>query len=180
MWIRRAVTAPDEQCISQGAKFVSQIERGKPNRTGTVRDEQGNVHLRYKTRRIASPWRPENPLSKPDFVVTSPEHEVVIRRVSFLPSVFRVVERGETTGIIKTIGVLRNRYAISLNDTGEWEFYMPLFAVAFHGDSPAGTDIWVIVAPSEREWNVLLKTGTSPHPLLACLAFIHCERYYSS
>ena|SRR5690349_560543 len=182
MWSRRRVTAPDEQSITEGAKFVLQIGPGKSTRTGTVRDEQGNVRLQYRTRLSPSPWRLANPLRKPELVIASPEgiNEVVIRRVSFVPSVFELVQKGENTGRIKRIGVLRNHYAISLNDKGVWEFYMPLFTVVFHGESVAGTDMWVRVGPTEREWGVLLKPGIDPHPLIAALAFIHCERYYSS
>jgi len=182
--MRRAksgVFIPDDECIAKGTKLLCQIERGPIRRHGEVRDEQGNLRWRYAPRANPSGRSVGNPLNKPDFVVAEPDGNdgTIIRRVSFIPSTFDIVEAGGVIGTIRMLSMFRNAYSISVGPN-TWTFRMPLFRVLFFGESVAGFEIWVQVGPSEREWSILIKPGLAQRSLVAALAFIHNERYYYS
>jgi prepilin-type N-terminal cleavage/methylation domain-containing protein len=102
---RIKVVTPDKECLAQGAKYICQIERGDKGRNGVVRDEQGVIRWRYGTRENWPPGRwVENPFRKLDFVISAegePKDEVLIRRISFVPSIFKIMEAGNTVGRIR-------------------------------------------------------------------------------
>jgi hypothetical protein len=172
---------PDDACIANGTKLLCQIHRGAGH-DGEVRDEQGSLRWRYATRANPSGLWLENPLRKPDFVFAeaNAREETIIRRVSFVPSTFDIVEAGGVIGTIKMLSIFRNQYSISIVGVSSWTFRMPLFTVLFFGKSAAGFEIWVRVGPSEREWSILIKPGITQRCLVAALAFIHNERYLYS
>ena len=174
---RTRAIAPDEACVASGTKFRCQIDRGAGRHNGVVQDEQGNIRWRYGIRNNASGRSPGNPFNKPDFVVAEPDgkEEVVIRRATFIPSVFNILEARTIIGRIRMRSMFRNKYAIDIDGINAWTFRMPLFTVRFRGDSSAGTEIWVVVGPSKMEWNILLKAGVKESPLVGALAFIHNE-----
>jgi cell division protein FtsW (lipid II flippase) len=118
-------------------------------------------------------------LKRPDFFVTEldTKDEVIIRKASYIPSVFNIIEGGRTVGTITMLSILRNKYSISIDDV-TWTFHMPLFTIFFFGKSKKGAEIWVRIGPSERQWNILIKPGVVQRPLVAALALIHNERYF--
>jgi hypothetical protein len=115
---RTKVVTPDKECLAQGAKYICQIERGDKDRNGVVRDEQGVIRWRYGTRENWPPGRwVENPFRKLDFVISAegePKDELVIRRISFVPSMFKIMEAGNTVGRIRMCSFLRIQYAIEI------------------------------------------------------------------
>jgi hypothetical protein len=184
MWRRfkRTAVAPDKDCIEHGEKLFCLIHRGASSRDGEVRDEQGTVRWRFGIRANPSNWGLGNPLKKPDFVLSEPDqkNETIIRRASFVPSVFKILEAGELIGTVRMQSVFLNQYSISIVGVDTWTFRMPLYTIFFFGESRAGCEIWVRVGPSEKEWNLLIKAGVTRRPLVAALAFIHNERYFHS
>lgn len=175
--LRTPSTAPDEECIENGSKYWSQIDREGPGRSGTVWDEQAVACWRYRVRSnpVGRGWG--NPFNKPDFAITDADGqaELVIRRVSFVPSVFHILHGNHVTGQIRRCSVLRNKYAVDIHGVNSWTFQMPLFTLQFYGDSETGTDIWVAVGPSKMDWKILIRPGVSDHQLVAALVFIHTE-----
>jgi hypothetical protein len=168
---------PDERCLTEGGKYLCQIHRGGDGHAGVVRDERGNTRWKYGIRVNASRHSIQNPFNKPDFVFAEPsgENEIIIRRVSFIPSAFTLVEAGESIGRIRLTTPLRNRYEIVLADSPPLTFRMPLFTVRFWGGSQSGSVIWVVVGPSKMEWSILVKQGLDDRRLIAALSFIHGE-----
>ncbi len=183
MWRNRArAVAPDEECLARGTKFRCQIDRAADGHDGAVQDEHGIIRWRYGIRRNAAGRSPGDPFNKPDFVIAQPDarDEVIIRRASFIPSVFNIIEAGRVIGRIRMCSIFRNKYAIDIDGVDSWTFRMPLFTVRFFADSSAGREIWVAVGPSKMEWNILIKAGAKEWPLLASLAFIHTEWWNSA
>jgi hypothetical protein len=146
-----------------------------------VRDEQSVIRWRYGLRKNPSRHGLGNPFNKPDFVIGEPyaeshaQGELIIRRASFIPPLFNIIEAGTIIGRIGMRSIFRNKYAIDIDGVNSWTFRMPLFTISFHGDSSAGTEIWVVLGPSKREWNILIKPGVKEQPLVAALSFIHAE-----
>ena len=175
--IRTRAVAPDAECIAHGTKFRSQIDRGVDGHSGAVLDEKGTIRWRYGVRNDAFGRHPGNPFNKPDFVIAKPDakDEVIIRRVSFIPSVFNIMEADKVIGTVRMRSMFRNKYAIDIDGVNSWTFRMPLFTVRFFGDSSAGVEIWIAVGPSKMEWNILIKGNAKEWPVLAALAFIHTE-----
>jgi hypothetical protein len=176
---RTTTVVPDRECIANGHKFFSQIERRTDGHSGAVLDERGAIRWRYGIRKNPSVRRLRNPFNKPDFVVADPNgrDEVVIRRASFIPPVFNIMEAGRIVGRVKMCSVFRNKYTIEIDRVNSWTFRMPLFTIRFLGDSRFGREIWVAVGPSKMEWSVLIKRDACEWPLLAALAFIHVEAW---
>jgi len=174
------VIAPNGECIARGTKLFCQIDRGRSSRTGSVRDEQGAIRWRYAFRRCSGGRGLANPFSKPDFVIAEPntEHGIIVRRASFIPSVFDIIESGARIGRVRLSSVLRNKYSISIDGLDSWTFRMPLYTIRFYGDSSSTTDIWVVVGPSKTEWSILIRAGVNEWPLVAALAFIHNEWWH--
>ena len=174
---RTTATAPNEECIAHGIKCCCQIERGGRGRDGKVWDEKGTVRWRYGVRDHPSARGRGNPFNKPEFVFAEVDGaaELVIRRASFVPSVFQISDGDKVTSRIRMVSLLRIKYVIEVDGVNSWVFRMPLFTVRFRGDSATGTDIWVVVGPSKMEWNILLRPGISDRPLLSALSFIHNE-----
>jgi hypothetical protein len=142
-----------------------------------VLDEKGSIRWRYGVRNDAFGRRPGNPFNKPDFVIANSDtkDEVIIRRASFIPPVFNIMEADRVIGRVRMRSMFRNKYDIDIDGVNTWTFRMPLFTVRFFGDSSAGVEIWVAVGPSKIEWNILIKGSAKEWPLLAVLAFIHTE-----
>ena len=176
---RIKVVTPDKECLAQGAKYICQIERGDKGRNGVVRDEQGVIRWRYGTRENWPPGRwVENPFSKLDFVISAegePKDELVIRRISLVPSIFKIMEAGNTVGRIRMCSFLRIQYAIEIQGAESLTFRLPLFIVRFWGGSAGGTAVWVLVGPSKMQWNVLIRPGLDSRKIIAAIAFIHNE-----
>lgn len=167
---RRRTVAPEEECIAQGHKFVCQIGRGMDGHSGAVLDEHGVIRWRYGIRKNASARRLGNPFNKPDFVIAGADgkDEVVIRRASFIPPVFDIIEAGRVIGRVRMRSLFRNKYAIDIDGVNSWTFRMPLFTIRFFGDSSTGVEIWVAVGPSKKEWRSL-SNATSGNGLFLLL-----------
>jgi hypothetical protein len=173
---KRAVSAPDQECLANGAKFVSQIRQDAERHLGEIWDEKPSRRWTYRTLKRRPRPTLQNPFNKPDFLIGRPEtnEEVIIGRRSFFPPMFDVMRAGEVIGNIRMRSILRNKYSISID--GElWTFRILLFSVRCYGASDKDGKIWVAVGPSKRTWNILLKPGVREWPLLAALAFIHDE-----
>jgi hypothetical protein len=172
-----SVNYPDENCITHGEKFVCQITRGADGHSGVLLDEHGTALWRYGMRKNPSGPSPGNPLHKPDFVVTDATvgKEIVIRRTSFFRSSFSISEDRVERGIVRMVSLFRNKYTIHVEGKPRWTFRMPLFSFRFWGATNEAAEFWAIVGPSKMEWNILLKPGLEPQPLLASLSFIHTE-----
>jgi hypothetical protein len=180
MWrSRTANVVLDKECIAHGHKFLCKIDQGTDGHSGAVLNEHGAIRWRYGTRKNPSVRSLGNPFSKPDFVIADSDgrDEVVIRRASFVPPVFDIMETGGIIGRVRMCSLFRNKYAIDIDQVDSWTFRMPLFSIRFFGDSSTGRDIWVAAGHSKMEWLVLVKRGTSEWPLLATVAFIHVEAW---
>ena len=166
---RIKVVTPDKECLAQGASTICQIERGDKGRNGVVRDEQGVIRWRYGTRENWPPGRwVENPFRKLDFVISAegePKDELVIRRISFLPSAFKIMEAGNTVGRIRMRSFLRIQYAIEIQGAESLTFRLSLFTVRFWGGSAGGAAVWALVGPSKMQWNVLIRPGLDARKL---------------
>jgi len=181
MWGNRTrAIAPNEEWVASGTKLPCQIDRGAAGRSGTVRDEKGVIRWRYAFRKNASGRGSWNPFNKPDFVIAEPEakDEVIIRRVSFIPPVFNIIDASTIIGGIRMCSMFRNKYSISVHGVNSWTFHMPLFTIRFYGVSSAGAEIWIVVGPSKMDWNILIRAGVKERPLVAALAFIHNEWWH--
>jgi hypothetical protein len=172
-----ATFAPDADCVARGAKYFCQIDREGRNRTGKIYDEQAVLRWRYGVRNNPSGHARGNPFNKPEFVLEGADRRPgpVIRRVSFIPSRFDIMDSSGVTGRIAMRSLFRIKYSIEIEGAGHWTFRLPLFTIRFRGDSLTGEDIWVIVGPSKMEWNILLRPGIDDPRLVAALAFIHNE-----
>ena len=159
---RTTTVVPDQECIANGHKFFSQIDRGTDRHSGAVQDEQGVIRWRYGTGKNPCGRHLGNPFNKPDFVIADADErdEVVICRASFIPPVFNIMEAGRIIGRVKISSVFRNKYAIDIDSVNSWTFRMPLFTIRFFGNSRSGPEIWVAVGPSKMEWSVLIKNAT--------------------
>jgi hypothetical protein len=105
-------------------------------------------------------------------------HEVVrIRRQQRIPPRFEMIQSGGVVGTIALRSPLRTRYTLAFSEGPTWFFRMPLFTVLFQGESNSSSRLWVQVAPSEKQWNVLIEPGADDLRLLASLAFIQRERW---
>lgn len=178
MWRKRTrAVAPSEEDVARGTKVRSLIDWGADGHSGAVRDQLGAVRWQYGVRSNPSGRHPGNPFNKADFVLTEPNarDELIIRRASFVPSAFNIMEAGKVIGRIRMRSMFRNKYSIDIDGMNSWTFRMPLFTVRFFGDSSAGTEIWVVVGPSKMEWNILIKPDVKERPLVAALTFIHTE-----
>jgi hypothetical protein len=166
---------PDEFCIANGAKYVFRIDRGGLNRSGKIFDERGDVCWQYDVRRNPEGRTLRNPLNKPDFVfMDAPgQAELVIRRISLIPSRFQILDGSDSIGQITLRSLLGIKYAIKIDGFAPYTFRLPMFTLCFWGDMGTGPSIWVMVGPSKMQWNVLLKPGTNDRELVLALAFIH-------
>jgi hypothetical protein len=175
--MRRNSTWPTEEYIARGTKVLCQIDRGADGHSGAVWDEKGLIRWRYRLRKNGPRWVPGNPFNKRDFVAAEPDagKEVIIRRASFLPPVFNIIEAGTIIGRIGMRSMFRNKYAIDIDGVNSWTFRMPLFTTSFYGESSDGAAIWVAVRPSKMEWNILIKPGVKEWPLVPAVSFIHTE-----
>jgi hypothetical protein len=169
--------APDFGGLEEGTKLICQIDQGG-HRCGDIRDDTGFLRWRYASCRNAERWSLKNPFSKWDFVVVEAHTntEIIIRRASFIPPVFKIIEANRVVGSIRLLSLLRNRYSITISGI-TWTFCMPLFTILFYANSRDGTEMWVEVGPTERQWNILVEPGVAQARLIAALAFIHNERY---
>ena len=169
------ILAPDEFSIAHGAIYVCIIGRDFRNRSGKVFDEHGDLRWDYNVRPNPEgrTWR--NPLNKPDFVFTDAhgKAELLIRRMSFIPSIFQIFDGKASVGRIALRNVLGIKYGINIDECASCTFRLPLFTVRFYGGTDAGPSVWVVVGPSKMQWNVLVKPGTNDREIVVALAFIH-------
>jgi hypothetical protein len=169
---------PDEELVKQGQQVFFAIDRKSPQHSaGDILNGEGTRLWRYRRSGNRPPLSAGNPFGKPDFVVSdASDREVcVIRRQSFLPSRFLILESERPVGSISLGSILRNRYRIAIHGAKTWTFRLTLFTVFFWGDADGDPSIWVRVGPSKMEWSVLLKPGVVATPLTFALAFIHNE-----
>jgi hypothetical protein len=178
MWpFEDRVPQPSEECVKRGSKLWFLVESPSGSHTGTVQDQEGVVHWRYHSRKTRYSSSLSNPFRKPDFVFRSSDDstEIVIRRYSFMPSVFHVLKMDRLIGNVRLAGIFRNRYSFSI-DGSDWKFRMPLYTITFYGSSSAGAHVWARLGRSKREWGVLIGPGVEAQAaLLGVLAFIHNE-----
>ncbi|MCX7424327.1 MAG: hypothetical protein NTW96_01615 [Planctomycetia bacterium] len=176
---RHRTMVPDRDCIACGTKFVCHIDRGADGHSGVVRDEHGGIRWRYGVRKddLGRSWA--NPFNKKDFVVVNAEmgEEIVVRRVSFFPPRFTIVDSQGVRGTVCMTSILRNKYTINVSEGQRWTFRMPLFKVGFWGGTDESPEFWVIEGPSKMQWSILIKPGIEDQPLVAALSFIHVERW---
>jgi len=174
---RNRMVGPDEDCIARGAKFTCQIDRQGDGHNGVVRDKDGEIRWRYGVRMndLGRSWA--NPFNKKDFVVADSKtgEEIVIRRRSFFPPRFAIMDARGVRGTVCMVSILRNRYTINVQGRRPWRFRMPLFTVYFWGETGESSEFWVIVGPSKMDWSILIKCGIEDQPLVAALSFIHNE-----
>jgi len=175
--VRRESLTPDEDTVARAAKYCFRIDREADGHSGEVWDEQGAPLWRYGRHGVRPARTRSNPFRKRDFVFADTDGgaELLIRRASFLPPVFHIVENETIVGRIGLRSALRNKYAIDLQGMGHWTFRLPLFSVSFYGISDNTPGIWALVGPSKTEWNVLVRSGLPGRQLVAALAFIHTE-----
>lgn len=180
---QRKIFPPPADAIASGAKLVSRISLAPvgPKRVGTISDENGHIRWRYGPHPTHDSWGVGNPLSKPDFVLFEDDQTEAfrIRRISFFPSAFCIMEKGKFIGRIRLASILRNKYEIQIDGLNPWTFHMPLFRVYFYGKSSAGAEFWVAMV-RELRWHILIGPGLPERPLAAVLAFIHNERFFYS
>lgn len=170
-------TDPDAECREQGVRYCFTIDRPSDNSSGVIWVEPGIIRWRYEARPSPPGYWLHNPFGKPDFVIKDSEARevLVIRRASFVPPLFDMIEASKAVGRISLRSILRNRYRIDLEGETSWTFRMPLFTVRFYGESNTGSQVWVVVGPSKMQWNLLMKPGIDSARLLSALAFIHSE-----
>ena len=169
---------PDDEYVQKGQQVFFVIDRELDRHSaGDILDAEGHRLWRYRRSDNPAPISTRNPFGKPDFVVADASEKDVclIRRESFLPSRFSIIESDQPRGTLSLCSILRNRYRICIHDVGTWTFRLTLFTVFFWGDADGVPSVWVRVGPSKMEWNVLLKPGVSATPLVFALAFIHNE-----
>lgn len=168
--------APSDAQVQGGNQYIFDIEN-TPETPGVILGKPGITRWRYEGQPKRSVYSPLNLLRKPDFVLSDPQAQEVLRvvRETRFPPRFKIVERGQTVGSVALRSILRNKYRIRFNGGPDWLFRMTLFTVYFPGVSSAGTRVWVRVGPSKRQWNLLVEPEADSVYLLACLAFIHRE-----
>ena len=173
--LRTAVIVPDEDTVEQGAKYVFVMDVENRSRTGKIWNEHGEVEWHYGPQRNPLRYSLHNPFNKPDFVVFDPNERsvVTIRRTSFVPSRFQVLEREHVVGNIAMRSPLLNKYMVEIDGIETCIFRMPLFTGCFHGQVSDATGIWVVVGPSKMQWSVLARLDLDDVRLLSSLAFIH-------
>jgi hypothetical protein len=174
---RKGMIGPDEDACDRGAKYSCQIARRGDGHSGVVFDEHGDVRWRYGVRKNKSGRSWGNPFNKKDFVVTNPQtrEEVILRRVSFASSRFRIIDAQGERGAVRKASILRNKYTIEVSGRRPWTFKMPLFTIRFWGETDESSEFWVMLGSSKMEWNILVKPGVDDQPLVAALSFIHVE-----
>lgn len=177
--VRNRTIAPDEDCIVRGAKFASHIDRDASGHSGVLYDEHGNVRWRYDVRKTGLGRSWGNPFNKKDFVVADPQtgEEIVIRRATFLPSRFTIIDAQGARGTVCMVSLLRNKYAITLTGRQPWTFRMPLFTVGFWGETGELPEFWVEEV-TKMAWEILIRAEIEDQALVAAaLSFIHVERW---
>ena len=172
-----AARGPNADDIARGARFYSIIDWKSPD-PGTIFDASTEAELWRYT--IHSQWPRVFPLSlifKPDFIVRSPtgQEAARIHHLGGIPPRFAIIQSGQTVGKIIYRNVLRTRSTLEFAGGPTWNFRQPLFTIFFYGDSDAGQQLWIMVGPSKRQWNMLLPPGTEDVYLPAALAFLHRE-----
>jgi hypothetical protein len=141
-----------------------------------VWDENGELAWQYGVRPNPIGPRLSNPFNKPDFAFAADgRQELVIRRTSFLPSVFQILQNDSRVGEIRVRSLVRLKYGINLEGFGHWTFHMPPFAMRFTGHSATRPDIWSVLGASKMEWNILIRAEANDPRLIVALAFIHNE-----
>ena len=135
------ISPPDETTIAHGAKFACVIDRGGLNRTGKIYDEEGKICWQYGTRTNPDGRRLGNPLNKPDFVFTNTDgqSEIVIRRVSFIPSVFQITDQDKSIGQIALPSILGIKYRILLDGHPSYTFRLAAVHTSILGRYGLGT-----------------------------------------
>lgn len=183
MWPARSqMNPPDEDSVTNGAKHCCVIDLDNRCRTGMVLDEDGDVAWRYEQMPNQLKYSFRNPFNKADFVVSDldGQRRVCIRRTSLIPSRYGILEGDDTVGQIALQSVLLNKYSIRIAGLTPCNFRMPLFTTNFHGELNHDTGVWVVVGPSKRQWNVLIRPEMSDVRLLSALAFVHNQWYNHS
>jgi prepilin-type N-terminal cleavage/methylation domain-containing protein len=170
--------APDQDCLARGAKFICSIDRRTGGHSGAAYDEHGDIRWRYGVRKndLGRSWG--NPFNKKDFVVADPQtgEEIVLRRASFFPPRFTIMDAQGVRGTVRMVSILRNEYAIHVTGRQPWTFRMPLFNYTFWGGTDESPEFWVIER-TKMDWHFLIKPGIEDQPLVAALSFIHVERW---
>jgi hypothetical protein len=96
----------------------------------------------------------------------------VVKRKGWFPARFEVTENGKAVAVISTRSVLRTKYLITLGSGETWTVRIPLFTIYFAAASTKGRKIWIMVARSARQWNILLPDGDDAPELLCAVVFV--------
>jgi hypothetical protein len=170
----------DEQC-AQGSKYtlVMPIDiKAMMTVRGEIYRESNELYWHWRLQRwpsaecnLARPWRPT-------FIVNRPEGGELfrIRRSSWFPATFEMLENGSLASTIELRSPLRNRYIIRICNGPVWHFHMPIFTQHLYCESDAGGQLWGIMGPSESQWNLLTAPGSNDARIVAIMAFLHYQR----
>src|SRR5215472_18493417 len=133
-WRDKTKVFPSEECLAQGTKLLCQIDRRGDSHTGAIRSEQGTTLWLFGVRLNTTSRSLKNPFKKPDFVVSKGDasEEVIVRRASFIPPVFQILQANKVIGVIRMVSIFRNKYSISMNGASSWTFRMPLYTINFY------------------------------------------------
>ena len=117
-------------------------------------------------------------LCLPPFVVQDLEGRelLVFKRIRRFPlSVFEVKEGNHVVGTIRKQSLLFTKYLLEFESGLRCTFYMPRFAVWFHGITETGGRVLVRLW-HHRVWYVRLDSSIDSFHLVAAIALIHRER----
>jgi len=173
---------PNEEECALGSKYalVMPIDMSALMTVrGEIYRESDELYWRWRLQR----WPGANAdraarLWRPTFVVSTPDggEKFRIRRSSWFPSTFEILEDGGLAGTIRLRSPLRNRYAIRICDGSLWNFHMPLYTGRLYCESDAGGRLWGVMGPSESQWNLLMAPGSDDARVVAAMAFLHYQR----
>ena len=175
--MRKRYYYPTEEQITTGNAYITEIswESDYSGEVYRIYEEENELCWKFGTVPKRSPHSLLNLLNRPIFVVSNPDGEEMlqIRRSNlFIPS-FEIIEGGNSVGRIRMASVLRNKFSVDITGLGSWLIHMPLFTIYFGGYTSEGTNLWIAVGPSKRQWNILLEPNMDNFRLLASLSFIH-------
>lgn len=117
-------------------------------------------------------------LRRPDFIFEDSDgREVlrIVRETGSFSSAFSILQDGERIGSLTREGLLPLHYSIEFDAGGRWSFDLPLFRIPY-GGTERGGGRFVLRLESELVWFVKFDQGYDSVPLIAAVAFIHCER----
>ncbi len=172
-------TVPDVDTIENGTVYCIEVERGSNGTRGTISEYPGTLRWRYSVRPTGSETSSRNVLIRKEFVFTDEKEQeiITIRRESFFPASFGIMEKGETVGKVKRRNILGTKYEINIKEDSVWMVSIPLYRMNFRAESNVGTTIWFRYGQSTMQWMAISRPGDSYDRVLMALAFIHNNKW---